>query len=240
MENLDCAPAHQPKEPLHNRTGARLFGSVWKPIYPVRAAAQEAIKKGLIRFGSQRNHPGYVNDAKFGSDRSIAREKYDPRAQHTAEIRRQYSNYRDEMSRTSICIFDASIVRKMIRKYAEAMMSGCVIAADLPYEMWHELEDVIIKLPHRASAKEVAKIINTANSPSNQHRLEYMARGAAYLAHRHLTCEARVDRLYHSIRAYENGRRGVYLPFSSAIDCHSFNMAWPSANISSRTVLPWC
>ena len=49
----------------------------------------------------------------------------------------------------------------MIRKYSEAAMAGCVIAADLPLEMWNGV-DAIIVLPHNSSSSQVANIINDA------------------------------------------------------------------------------
>lgn len=47
----------------------------------------------------------------------------------------------------SCCIqFDSALERKLIRKYAQAFLSGCVVASDLPTDQEGELRKFVIEV----------------------------------------------------------------------------------------------
>ena len=188
----------------------------------------------ITTHSSCRTHPPPLMDS----------ERYDPRSNHTRHFRLQYQDYANSLKHASICIFDSSIVRKMIRKFSEALMAGCVVASDLPHEMWSELEESIITLPHNGSPQEIAAIINSfSRRPS---ALEELRRKGHALALERLSCEARLETLWRNIQAYKRGRRGIFLRSTTAIDCQNFlplrrpkNKMMTKFHASYRA-LPWC
>lgn len=62
-----------------------------------------------------------------------------------------------------ICVFDSSVERKIIRKYMEALLSGCVVAADLPLELHNELKEVMIVLRVDMNQTEINTISITSH-----------------------------------------------------------------------------
>ena len=53
-------------------------------------------------------------------------------------------------------MFDSSIVRKGLAKYFEAMMAGCVVAADVPLEMEAVLKPAMIVLDPQDNETQIA------------------------------------------------------------------------------------
>jgi len=49
---------------------------------------------------------------------------YDPHSMLTAHHRDMTASFADSMRNSQICLFDASMEKKMIRKYSQAMLSG--------------------------------------------------------------------------------------------------------------------
>ena len=200
-----------------------LIGAVW-PMYPVRVAAEEAIRLGMINNGKVKNHPGY--DVPHNS--SVTPEDYNPKSMLTVVHRKQQSKYAYTLGTSRICIFDSSIIRKMIRKFVESAMSGCVIASDMPLEMWAELKPFMIELPHNSTALQIANIINLA-----QEDLPDLARRSAEgikWATSSATCVHKIKTILSAVDAYRAGKRGYYFPHSVALDCYStldgFKPSW--------------
>jgi hypothetical protein len=196
------------------RRNVRLIGAVW-PLYPVRVAAEEAIKKGLINNGKVQNHPGYD----VPHNNSDPPEEYNPNSALTISHRKQQSEYATVLGTSRICIFDSSVIRKMIRKFVESAMSGCVIASDMPLEMWVELKPFVIELPHNSTALQIAEIINAA-----QEDLPDLARRSAEgvkWATSSATCVHKMKTILSAVDAYRAGKRGYYFPHSVALDCYS-------------------
>ena len=140
MGSLDCAPPlMHPRLPDAERTEVALIGSASRKWYPLRFSVHEAIKQGLVTNGTTRKHKGtFTFKVRPGAKRDEARVAYDG-PQHGAlylrQMREQYEEYAKQLGRARICVFDSVIPRKMIRKYAEALMSGCVVAADVPVRL---------------------------------------------------------------------------------------------------------
>lgn len=236
VENVDCALIPSTfVQPISNRTGAVLIGSTWKALYPLRHNARVAIADDLIHNGHILAHPGYTVKG-VDTTQSKSHRVFDasaPDLQHHRDKRKVYAR---ALSTRAVCIFGSSNVRKMIRKYAEAALAGCVIAADVPLDMWREWSGAMIRLPHRATPATIAGIINAALAKPTL--LQKYQNNARALAKRHLSCDARVERLYASVVAYKNGRTGFHLPYSTAIDCFTANVDGGS-NLVNLT-LPWC
>lgn len=55
---------------------------------------------------------------------------YRPGHASYARQRQKRQEFAEGMRNAQICVFDSSMEKKAIRKYAQALLSGCVIAAD--------------------------------------------------------------------------------------------------------------
>lgn len=100
---------------------------------------------------------------------------------HTA-LRRQFAG---AMRSARICVFDASVERKMIRKYAQAFLSGCVVAADLPTEHEEALSRFVIPLqPDWPIGRIESQLKEYLATPE---RLEQMSVDAFVYARKYLT-----------------------------------------------------
>lgn len=55
---------------------------------------------------------------------------YKPGHVSYARQRQKRQEFAEGMRNAQICLFDSSIEKKAIRKYAQAALSGCVVAAD--------------------------------------------------------------------------------------------------------------
>ena len=175
---------------------ARLFGSTSAHLYPLRSRVEAGIADGTIQ-AHQYFHPGYGN-------RSV----------------NAYQDYVQALQHSKICIFDSSIVKKAIRKFMEAFMSGCVVASDLPHEMRDLIKDNIIELDEADNATIIANKISLAMA--DQQMLRAKAARSIEVAMSYWTCAHKLDRLLYFASEYSRGFRGYLLPFSVTIGCNAF------------------
>lgn len=78
-------------------------------------------------FITKYSHPGfYINRKRTGKPPAT----YEPNhASYAPQIRLRRA-FAEGMRNAQICVFDSSILKKAIRKYAQAFLSGCVVAGD--------------------------------------------------------------------------------------------------------------
>jgi hypothetical protein len=119
------------------------------------------------------------------------------------ELYAKHESLREDFARgmreAKICVFDASLERKLIRKvgstcqyarlcslqYAQALLSGCVIAGDLPTEHEEDLERFVIKLKPSWSIERIEEEIQKfLDQPDKLHQ---MALDGMIYARQHLT-----------------------------------------------------
>lgn len=141
-------------------------------------------------------HPGYVVSSEDDPAAEEARrnplETYQPGNPSYARHIFLREDFARAMRETRICVFDSSLERKTIRKvsqkafasaskswsrlryqYAQALLSGCVIAADLPTEHTPSLRKFIIPLQPDWPIEQIEATIRGYLSDSA--RLEQMA-----------------------------------------------------------------
>lgn len=108
--------------------GAVLFGASYD-LYTIRPTVVRAIEAKPPRtFISRFSHPGfYVHRNRIPKKKLLTYEK--GHASYAPQVRKREA-FAEGMRRAQICVFDSSMERKAIRKYAQALLSGCVIAAD--------------------------------------------------------------------------------------------------------------
>ncbi|KAJ3416174.1 hypothetical protein HDV05_002819 [Chytridiales sp. JEL 0842] len=198
-----------------------LFGYV-SDWYPLRKTVVEGIRNKTIT-GSVYRHPGYVQKPKElqKGDKKKELGVYDP---HDPDVAHMFENQRQwaqSLRQTQICIFDSSIVRKAIRKYHEAFLSGCVVAADIPLEMEFMFEDAIIPLRPNMTPEEIQHTIEPYLEDKD--RLAKMAVKAFRRAREHWTCRNKVDRLLKAAAKIRSGERGYWFPYGFSVGCRSYS-----------------
>ena len=60
---------------------------------------------------------------------------FEPDSPLVSVQRHIYNAFITRMQESRVCMFDSTVIHKSIAKYYEAFMAGCVVAADLPFEM---------------------------------------------------------------------------------------------------------
>jgi hypothetical protein len=125
------------------------------------------------------------------------------------------------MREAQICVFDSSMEKKAIRKYAQAFLSGCVVAADcmcplsrmvflliylvaVPTEQEAAFRDFMIVLRPEASIEEINTVLYNALQDPAELQRKAMA-GFAY-AREWLTNTRKVDRMLLDVQAYRRVR----------------------------------
>lgn len=226
----DCAvPAlAQPVPWVQKIANATLIGHTWDKLYPLRPKILEAVTEGLILGGVHYEHPGWNVSA---SD-MVPPDSYVPHAAAISPLEQQFEAYYAAIRHSKICMFDSSIVHKSIAKYFEAMMSGCVVAADLPLEMQNVLSQAMVILDQQDSPAVIAAKVNAALADPTE--LLRKATAGISLAQQYFTCEHKLERILDAAGEYRAGQRGYVFPFGFRIGCHSYFPA------DHRPANAWC
>ena len=113
----------------------------------------------------------------------------------------------------------------------EALMVGCVPAADLPFEMEEIFREVVIPLSVDMTAGEINEVITKAlQDPLD---LQKRAAKGLILARKYFSCQKKTERALFLMDEYRNGFRGYYFPYGYRLGCHSYMT--PLENVN-----PWC
>ena len=113
----------------------------------------------------------------------------------------------------------------------ESFMAGCVVAADLPFEMEEMFRDVVIVLDKTLSNHQINRILQQ-NLRDNA-ELKRKAAKALVLARKYFSCEQKVERMLDTFDEYQRGVRGYNLPFGIRLGCHSYTYTLTRPN-------KWC
>ncbi|CDZ97915.1 hypothetical protein [Phaffia rhodozyma] len=187
-------------------------------FYPLRTTIDDAIREGktsIQRF----SHPGYsISQPQTAySDRP---KTYSVSSEFYKNHIRTREEFAKGMREAQICIFDSSLERKMIRKYAQALLSGCVIAGDLPTEMEDELSEFMVVLQPYWSIEQINQVV--AKALANPAELQRKALAGFMFAREHLTNLRKVDKAMELfVGGYERGERGYKFPYGFSMRCRS-------------------
>lgn len=167
------------------------------PVYPIRTTVTDYTKREDATI-TRHGHPGYTLSIP-DSARQYPLETYTKGHELYAKHEALRADFAKGMREAKICVFDASLERKLIRKvshllarstgadpkYAQALLSGCVIAADLPTEHEEALERFTIKLKPSWGIDRIREEIDKyLAQPANLHQ---MALDGLIYARQHLT-----------------------------------------------------
>jgi hypothetical protein len=176
-------------------------------FYPLRSTVTEYLNKGGDADSpiTRHPHPGYeVHVPQDARDHPL--ETYTPGHETYATHRALREDFASGMRRAQICVFDSSLERKLIRKYAQAFMSGCVVAGDLPTEHEEALTPVTIRLQPTWPIERINEEINAYLAQPE--RLHQMAIDAFAYARKHLSTTSKVSDMLRLVDLHRAGHRG--------------------------------
>lgn len=239
----DCAnpwvfyPLRKPY--LERDVGLILYGAI-SGLYPLRVKLAEGIRSGKVGRGRSNTylHPGYQiqppNSTEVISALYATYTTYDPASNITAWHRAVRDPYAQAMRRSQLCTFDASIERKLIRKYMEAMLSGCSVTADVPTDMDFPggVGDLILPLDAEWDVDTLGrKIDEYLADPAD---LASRSLNSFIFARQHFTCRKKMDLILDLAERYWRGERGYVFQNGFSAVCRSYG------NSDQGYHPPWC
>ncbi len=221
--------------PWGERTAQAVIFGFDGSFYPVRTTVTDHLRrlehdKSLPPSPISRHpHPGYgVSSADEYKQKPL--ETYEMGHASYAPHRALREDFARGMRQAQICVFDSSLERKLIRKYAQALLSGCVIASDLPTEHEEAMGEFVIRLEPTWNIERIELEINKyLDQPE---RLHQMALDGFAYARRHLTTTAKISDMLRLADAHRAGARGYDHAHSFSSRCRSY-----AGNVPPP---PWC
>lgn len=205
-------------------------------FYPLRTTVTSYLQKAEEDTSlppspiTRHPHPGYtVNFPEKYREHPM--ETYEVGHETYAPHRALREDFANGMRHSQICVFDASLERKMIRKYAQAFLSGCVVAGDIPTEHEEALSKFMIHLEPTWNIERIhEELYKYLAQPEKLHQ---MALDGLVYARKHLTSTAKITDMLRLVDAHRAGHRGYDQSFSFSNRCRTY---W--ADDSQRP--PWC
>jgi hypothetical protein len=183
-----------------------------------RPLVEAAIRRNLT-FITRFSHPGFELTVHTPKRPLRTYRPGHPSYRRHVQKRQEFA---EGMRNAQICVFDASMEKKAIRKYAQAFLSGCVVAADcelkqycsrlvldtdfvctgaVPTEHEAAFRDFMIVLRPKAHIEEINTIIYEALQDPLE--LQRKALAAFLYAREFLTNTRKVDRMIDDAEAYK-------------------------------------
>ncbi|WWD20263.1 hypothetical protein CI109_104739 [Kwoniella shandongensis] len=226
--------------PWANKTAdAKIFGFDGS-FYPIRTTVTSALNyyeenphlaadSGMIITRHQ--HPGYFVWAPAEAHESPL-ETYELGHEYYQTHLKLREDFAKGMRETKICVFDSSLERKMIRKYAQAFLSGCVVAADIPTEQEEALSKFVIPLKTTWKIEQINEALKYYLDRPEV--LQQMAMDGLVYARQHLTTTNKISHIMEMADHYRQGSRGYEFPYGFSMRCRSY---W---NDDDSYRMPWC
>ncbi|GHJ89456.1 hypothetical protein NliqN6_5858 [Naganishia liquefaciens] len=214
-------------------TPVKMFGFTGS-FYPLRVTITDHLQSlppDASALIERYQHPGYTiwEMPSAYEDPMVTYEQHHPAYQHHEALREDFAKH---MREAKICVFDSSLERKMIRKYAQALLAGCVVAGDIPTESEDVLSEFIIDLKPTWNIDQINAEL--ARHLQDDAALETKAKlGFAY-ARKYLTNTNKISDMIRLVDQYRSGARGYDLPNGFSLRCRSYwgdDEAWRP---------PWC
>lgn len=221
--------------PWSERTAQAVIFGFDGSFYPVRTTVTDHLRRleeddSLPPSPISRHpHPGYEVDA-AAEYRQTPLETYELGHASYARHRHIRADFARGMRTAQICVFDSSLERKLIRKYAQALLSGCVIAADLPTEHEEAMSSFVIPLEPAWGIERIEAEINSFLAQPE--RLQQMAMDGFAYARGHLTTTHKVSDMLRLADRHRAGARGYDHAHSFSSRCRSYAGDAPPP--------PWC
>ncbi|WWC65775.1 uncharacterized protein I303_108397 [Kwoniella dejecticola CBS 10117] len=225
--------------PWNEKTAkAKVFGYDGS-LYPIRTTVTDSIRSYEHepnlpgdQIVTRHPHPGYTVSVPSQA-REHPLETYQLNHEYYETHLKLREDFANGMRTSKICVFDASLERKMIRKYAQAFLSGCVVASDLPTEHEEALSKFVITLKSTWNIEKINEVLN--HYLERDELLQQMAMDGFIWARQHMTTTNKVSHLMQMADHYRAGSRGYEFPYGFSMRCRSY---WSQGEGAYKP--PWC
>ena len=122
---------------MAERTGSLVLGKQGSAYYPLRSRLKRIVDNGGVPGGRVNQHPGYIINQRSENATNIQAAwcHYDLEQRGMEHIRASQTELITTMSGVRLCLFDAMVRLKMIRKFAFSWLHGCVPASNVPHDL---------------------------------------------------------------------------------------------------------
>ncbi|WVQ79250.1 hypothetical protein IAT38_001346 [Cryptococcus sp. DSM 104549] len=209
--------------PWSEKTGdVRIFGFDGS-FYPIRTTVTDYLRDlkpdSPPSIITRHPHPGYTVSVPQEA-RDTPLETYEPNHAYYQTHLKLREDFAKGMREAKICLFDASLERKMIRKYAQALLSGCVVAADLPTEQESALSKFVIPLKSTWPIDRINSALQYYLDRPDV--LQQMAVDGLVYARQHLTTTNKISHVLEMADHYRQGSRGYEFPYGFSMRCRAY------------------
>ncbi len=195
-----------------------LLGMVQRDWYPLRHALEAGVASGALRNVHIQPHAGWAYPQTLNPRLPRAFNASEPRLR---AVEAQSARFAGVLAGAAACAFDAQSMRLLLRKYPEAMLTGCPIFATLPGELTALVAPAVFAVAwpfppgYNLSAHIEGVLADVAGRALKGAYGMLAARGV-------LGCHAKAERWLDAVRDFARGARGVSFPFERAVGCADY------------------
>jgi len=191
---------------------------VQRDWYPLRYELERQTEAGLLRNVHIHTHAGWVFPQ---TGNPLLPRVFNASEPRLAAVEAQMLRFAAAMQGAAVCAFDSQSMRLLLRKYPEAMLTGCPIFATLPLELTAFVRPAIfpVAMPLAPQAN-LSALIDAALQDTRGRALK-----GAYgmlAAREQLSCFSKADRWLDAVQDFRSGGRGVRFPFERAVACADY------------------
>jgi len=200
-----------------------LHGQITGTWYPLRWRLEQGSRDGGMNVTVHQYAGWSFPQNLHGVQRP---DRYDVNDPRLVAVEAQKFEFAASLQHSAVCAFDAQTMHIMLRKYPEAMLTGCPIFATLP----DEVADIIRPAVFVVDSAKLADA-DKYNYKLKEHVNAVVAdeqgralKGAYGLitAREHFTCHSKAERWLDAIEAYKLGAAGTMFPFSVKVGCREY------------------
>jgi hypothetical protein len=195
-----------------------LLGMVQRDWYPLRHELEAQASAGTLRSVHVQPYAGWVFPQTGNPRLPRAYNASEPRV---AAVAAQMRRFAGVLGGAAACAFDSQSMRLLLRKYPEAMLTGCPIFATLPWELTALVAPAVfeVRWPFPAGYNLSAHIDSVLlDAPGRALKGAYGMLAARAV----LSCHAKADRWLDAVEAFRAGGRGVHFPFERRVGCADY------------------
>lgn len=194
-----------------------LSGAVHGQWYPLRAMLADGARTGMMNV-SVYKHQGWQVPYTGNPNLPSFYDVNEPRIQRVMGVQKDFATM---MGNSAVCAFDSKSIKVLLRKYPEAMMTGCPILSDLPGELQDIIKPGIFEVPWPMTpAFDLAAYVNDIIADERGRALKGAYNMLAALEH--LTCHSKLERWLDLADMYRSGERGYVYPFEHKVGCPKY------------------
>jgi len=201
-----------------------LHGQITGTWYPLRWRLEAGARDGGMNV-TVHQYAGWTFPHNFQSGNYIP-VYYDVKDPRLESVEKQKFEFAASLQSSAVCAFDAQTMHIMLRKYPEAMLTGCPIFATLPDELSEIIRPAVFVVDDQKlgdAERYGYKLREHVNEAIQDERGRALKGAYGMIASReHFTCYSKAERWLDAVEAYKQGATGTMYPFSVKVGCREY------------------